>query len=51
MVGLLALGAPKVDGPTVEPTPIYMTEPVDTLAVDAVSNDSAARLEQEFDAG
>ena len=51
MVGLLALSAPVVEEPAVEPIPAFVTEPVDTHLVDPASNDSAALLEQDLNAG
>lgn len=51
MVALIALGAPKVEAPAAEPVPALVTEPVDTHVVEPVLNDSAARIEQELNAG
>jgi len=51
MVGLLALGTPRAEGPMVEPVPMFVTEPADTHPADPVLNDSAAQLQQELNAG
>ena len=49
MVGLLAIAAPKAEAPAEEPTPVLVTEPVDTHVV-PVSRDSAPQLDDEVDA-
>jgi hypothetical protein len=51
MVALLALGAPQGEVPSIEAMPVQVTEPVDTHVVESVSNDTAAQLEQELNAG
>ena len=51
MVGLLALSRPKVETPRVEPVPARAAEPIETDVVDPVSNDSAALIEVEPNAG
>jgi hypothetical protein len=51
MVGLLALAAPNGEGPTAEPVPAVVTEPIDTHPVEPVSNDGAVLIERELKAG
>lgn len=51
MVGLLALASPKAEAPAEEPTPVLVTQPVDSYEVVPVSHDSAAKPDLELDAG
>lgn len=43
MVGLLALAAPKAEGAAPEPVASFVTEPIDTYAVEPVSSDGTVR--------
>jgi hypothetical protein len=53
MVGLLAIATPKAEAPAEEPTPtpVLVTEPVDSYGVAPASRDSAPELKEEIGAG